>query len=187
MMMHSYQIENVVSLMSGKKDGRINPVAQASSLNPLGQFQGFEAIQKLASSSDNSMVDMFQDILIDMPVGDYFRKYIDKIMKQAQEDQDRSGRLEMAQVAEKLNTFSSAEQLVAIKNIWITEFHRWVMASCNETTQEHMDELLKAEADWETIQIIYNSFNKPDMNDSKGQALRNKFFNNLGHLYPDRS
>lgn len=62
-----------------------------------------------------------------MPVGEYFRKYIDKIAKGAQEDQDRSGRLEMAQIAEKLNTYSSAEQLVALKKIWITEFHRWIM------------------------------------------------------------
>lgn len=50
-----------------------------------------------------------------------------------------------------------------------------------------MDELLKAESDWETLQIIYNSFNKPEMNDAKGQGLRKKYFNNLGHLYPDRT
>ena len=55
-------------------------------MNPLGQFQGFDAIQKLASSADANMVEMFQDILIDMPVGEYFRKYIDKIAKGAQED-----------------------------------------------------------------------------------------------------
>jgi V-type H+-transporting ATPase subunit d len=50
-----------------------------------------------------------------------------------------------------------------------------------------MDDLLKAESDWETLQIIYNSFNKPEMNDAKGQGLRKKYFNNLGHLYPDRT
>lgn len=84
-MMHSYQIENVVSLMSSKKDSRMNPQAQASSMHPLGTFQGFEAIQKLAANSENNMVDLFQDILIDMPVGDYFRKYIDNIIKGYQE------------------------------------------------------------------------------------------------------
>ena len=50
-----------------------------------------------------------------------------------------------------------------------------------------MDEILKAESDWETLQIIYNSFNKPEMTDVKGQGLRKKYFNNLGHLYPDRT
>ena len=52
MMMHSYQIENVVSLMSGKKDGRINPAAQASSMNPLGEFTGLKPIEKLAAEAD---------------------------------------------------------------------------------------------------------------------------------------
>jgi len=50
-----------------------------------------------------------------------------------------------------------------------------------------MDDLLKAESDWETLQIIYNSFNKSEMSDAKGQGLRKKYFNNLGHLYPGRS
>lgn len=50
-----------------------------------------------------------------------------------------------------------------------------------------MDELLKCESDWETLQIIYNSFNKREMSDAKGQGLRKKYFNNLGHLYPDRT
>jgi vacuolar-type H+-ATPase subunit C/Vma6 len=50
-----------------------------------------------------------------------------------------------------------------------------------------MDELLKAESDWETLQIIYNSFNKPEMRDVNGKGRRNKYFNNLGHLYPDRT
>lgn len=61
------------------------------------------------------------------------------------------------------------------------------MANCNDTTKEIMDELLKAESDWETIQIIYNSFNRPDMSDARGQSLRSKYFNSLGHLYPDRT
>lgn len=50
-----------------------------------------------------------------------------------------------------------------------------------------MDDILKAESDWETLQIIYNSFSRPDMSDAKGQSMRKKFFNNLGHLYPGRA
>ena len=50
-----------------------------------------------------------------------------------------------------------------------------------------MDELLKAEADWETLQLLYNSFGRQDMSDAKGQGMRKKFFNNIGHLYPGRT
>ena len=80
MMMHSYQIENVVSLMQSKKDGRVAPVTSRASANPLGEFQGFQAIKSLAAEAD--IVNLFQDILIDLPVGEYFRKYIDKIISQ---------------------------------------------------------------------------------------------------------
>lgn len=82
---------------------------------------------------------------------------------------------------------SSSEIKVFLKKIWLISFHRWIMANCNEGTREVMDELLKAESDWETIQIIYNSFNRPGMADARGQSLRAKYFNNLGHLYPDRT
>lgn len=67
-----------------------------------------------------------------------------------------------------INDYSSSDIKVFLKKIWLTSFHRWIMSNCNGTTQEHMDELLKAEGDWETLQIIYNSFNKPEMKDSKG-------------------
>ena len=82
---------------------------------------------------------------------------------------------------------SSSEIKVFLKKIWLLSFHRWIMANCNEGTKAVMDEMLKAESDWETIQIIYNSFSRPDMADARGQSLRSKYFNNLGHLYPDRT
>ena len=61
------------------------------------------------------------------------------------------------------------------------------MANCNLETCEMMDSLLKAEADWETLQIIYNSLSKVSMHDAKGQGLRSKYFNTLGHLYPGKA
>ena len=86
-----------------------------------------------------------------------------------------------------INDYNASEFKVMLKKIWLISFHRWIMKNCNGTTKEHMDELLKVESDWETLQILYNSFNKPDMNDAKGQGMRKKYFNNLGHLYPGRT
>ena len=86
-----------------------------------------------------------------------------------------------------INDYSSSDQKVFLKKIWLAQFHRWIMSECNGGTQEQMDEILKAESDWETLQIIYNSFNKPEMADAKGQGLRKKYFNNRGHLSPDRT
>jgi len=50
-----------------------------------------------------------------------------------------------------------------------------------------MDELLKAESDWETLQILYNSMMSKEMSGAQGAGLRRNYFNNLGHLYPGYS
>lgn len=86
-----------------------------------------------------------------------------------------------------INDNSASEIKVMLKKIWLVSFHRWIMANCEGGTQMIMDELLKVESDWETLQIIYNSFSRPELSDAKGQALRKKFFNSLGYLYPERS
>jgi len=40
---------------------------------------------------------------------------------------------------------------IFLKKIWLMEFHRWIMARTNGGTQEIMDDILKAESDWETM------------------------------------
>jgi len=134
---------------------------------------------------------LFQEILIDLPVGEYFRKFIDSIISYIGADGRDGGnkeeRVTVEDISMMINDYSSSDIKVFLKKIWLVSFHRWIMKNCNGTTQEHMDELLKCESDWETLQIIYNSFNKPEMKDAKGQGLRKKYFNNLGHLYPGRT
>lgn len=50
-----------------------------------------------------------------------------------------------------INDYSSSEIKVFLKKIWLSHYHRWIMANCNGTTKDQMDELLKAESDWETL------------------------------------
>lgn len=189
-MMHCYQIENVVSYISGVRTN-LNPAIIQASMNPLGEFQGLKSVGSFASED---FVVLFQEILIDLPVGEYFRKFIDGIIENLGRAEGRdgdggAGRVSIEQVSQMLDQdqHSASETRVFLKKIWLISFHRWIMANCNETTKEHMDELLKAESDWETIQIIYNSFSRREMSDARGQSLREKYFNNLGHLYPDRT
>ena len=189
-MMHQYQIENVVSFISGVKN-QIDPAITTASLNPLGEFQGLKSVEKYAT---DDFVNLFQDILIDLPVGDYFRKFIDSIITYIdQKDGNnfggdkKDGGVNVEDISQMINDYSSSDIKVFLKKIWLVQFHRWIESNCNGGTKEHMSELLKCEGDWETLQIIYNSFNKREMSDAKGQGLRKKYFNNLGHLYPDRT
>jgi hypothetical protein len=50
-----------------------------------------------------------------------------------------------------IDDYSASELKVFLKKIWSVSFHRWIRENCNGGTIEHMDELLKAESDWETL------------------------------------
>lgn len=90
-------------------------------------------------------------------------------------------------ITNKIQEYSSSDLKILLKKIWLSHFHRWCMAHCNGGTQEMMDDILKAESDWEAIQLIYNSF-AGRREGSIGKDLRvEKFFNKLGHLYPGRT
>lgn len=184
-MMHYYQIENVIAFISGVKNNQ-DPGITKKALNPLGEFNGLKSVSSFAS---DDFVSLFQDILIDLPVGEYFRKFIDAITDHLKSEQgaEKNERITVDEISQMINDNSASEIKVMLKKIWLISFHRWIMANCNGGTKETMDYLLKCESDWETLQIIYNSFSRPEMNDAKGQGMRKKFFNNLGHLYPGRT
>jgi len=76
-MMHQYQIENIISYISGMNNQDISVLVEQ--MNPLGEFQGLKSVGSFASES---FIDIFQDILIDLPVGCYFRSFIDNLIAQ---------------------------------------------------------------------------------------------------------
>jgi len=46
-----------------------------ASLNPLGELD--QSLKEVASFANEELVILFQEILIDLPCSDYFRKFID--------------------------------------------------------------------------------------------------------------
>ena len=50
-----------------------------------------------------------------------------------------------------------------------------------------MQDLLKFESDWQTIQIIENSRSFQGLVDGRGESERRKYISKVGYLYPDRS
>lgn len=158
-MMHLYQIENVVSFIGGAK-AKMDPAITKQGMNPLGEFQGLKSVSSFASED---IVSLFQDILIDLPCGVYFRKFIDKSIEDISKDKDQNQGMDKVTVEDiqrMMENESSQDIKMQLKNIWLSEFHKWIMANCNPSTQEEMSNILKAESDWETLQIIYNSFGK---------------------------
>lgn len=151
-MMHYYQIENVIAFISGVKNNQ-DPGITKKALNPLGEFSGLKSVSSFASED---FVSLFQDILIDLPVGEYFRKFIDSIIAILGQSDNEGGqrnneRINVDQISEMINDYSASDIKVFLKKIWLISFHRWIMTNCNGTTQEIMDDILKTESDWETL------------------------------------
>ena len=184
-MMHLYQIENVIAYISGVKNNQDIGITKKA-LNPLGEFAGIQSVSAFAA---DDLVSLFQGILIDLPVGEYFRKFIDTITDHLKEGGGEKGneKVSVEEITQMINDNTASEIKVMLKKIWLISFHRWIMSNCNEATCEVMDDILKTESDWETMQIIYNSFNRNELTNAKGQSMRKKYFNNLGHLYPSRT
>ena len=118
-MMHCYQIENVVSFISGVKNNQ-DPAITIASMNPLGEFAGLKSVSSFASED---FVTLFYDILIDLPVGDYFRKFIDSIISYIGNDAQggsREERVTVEDISQMINDYSSSDIKVFLKKIWLS-------------------------------------------------------------------
>ena len=128
-----------MSYISGVKNN-IDPAITTASLNPLGEFSGLKSIGNFASEE---FVNLFQEILVDLPVGDYFRKFIDSIITyigqsghEGMGGDKREDRITVEDISQMINDYSSSDIKVFLKKIWLVQFHRWIMENCNGTTQE---------------------------------------------------
>jgi vacuolar-type H+-ATPase subunit C/Vma6 len=135
-MMHIYQIENVIAFISGVKNNQ-DPGITKKALNPLGEFNGLKSVSSFAS---DDFVSLFQEILIDLPVGDYFRKFIDAItdhLKQEGGNDNRGNeRITVDEITQMINDNSASEIKMMLKKIWLISFHRWIQGNCNGGTKE---------------------------------------------------
>jgi len=131
-MMHYYQIENVIAFISGVKNNQ-DPGITKKALNPLGEFNGLKSVSSFAA---DDFVSLFQDILIDLPVGEYFRKFIDAITDhlKAEQGKESQERISVDEITQMINDNSASEIKVMLKKIWLITFHRWTMANCNGGT-----------------------------------------------------
>lgn len=84
MMLHKYQIENVVFIIEGLKGQRsIEELMRTA--DPLGKFPELKNIQPIEGDDYASL---YQSVLIDLPVGVYFRKFLNEVTAGAAADQN---------------------------------------------------------------------------------------------------
>ena len=180
-MLHRYQIENVVYLIEGLKSHRSIEDLMRNA-DPLGDFPELKNVQPV---DGDDYASLYQQVLIDLPIGNYFRKFLDEVTAHAAADDAVT--MDAKFVAEVLQDKSMLQIQHHLNKIWLQEFYTFCHTELMETSQRMMTDLLKFESDLQTIQIIENYGN---MSVADGQALlyseRKKYISKVGYLYPER-
>ena len=52
----------------------------------------------------------------------------------------------------------------SLKKLWLEDFYEFCQTKLNPTSREMMCSLLKFEADFKTIQVVYNSIGNKELN-----------------------
>jgi len=181
-MLHRYQIENVVFIIEGLKGQRTIEELMRTA-DPLGYFPEMKNIQPIEGDDYASL---YQSVLVDLPVGLYFRKFLNEITAGAASDSNQD--IDTKFIAEVMKDYSLQQIQLRVKKIWLHEFYEFCTTRLGEKSQEIMGDLLKFESDMMTIQVIENSRNYSQFLSARGrEAERKKYISKVGYLYPDRS
>jgi V-type H+-transporting ATPase subunit d len=152
-------------------------------MDPLGYFPELKNIRTV---DGDDYATLYQQVLVDLPIGVYFRKFIDDFVGNMGGD-DAGSKKDAKYISELMKDFKSEKIKNLLKKIWLKEFHKFCSTNLNDTTKAMMEDLLKFESDCMTIQIIYNSIGNKELVGVKGrESERKKYINNFGYLYPGK-
>lgn len=144
-MLHRYQIENVIFVMEGLKRNRSIEDLMRSA-DPLGDFPELKNVQPVEGDDYASL---YQQVLIDLPIGNYFRKFLDEITANfATED---GVQLDAKFVADLLKEKHMLQIQNHLNKIWLQDFYKFCTSELGETSRRFMSDLLRFEADMQTI------------------------------------
>jgi V-type H+-transporting ATPase subunit d len=172
-MLHGYQIDNVVFLIEGLKSGR-NTAELMNAVDPLGYFKELKYVQPIEG---DDYAGLYQNVLIDLPVGVYFRKFINEITDSTTGEDS---------IAERMRDYSLQQIQLRVRKIWLEELFDFCETKLQPTSAEVMSDFIKFEADCQTIQIIANSLMVGSTNSVNREMERKKYITKVGYLYPER-
>ena len=170
MIRHKYMIDNVINIIEGIKNKTDKNVIESRN-EPLGFLKEISGLLKL---DYKKIEDLYEDVLIDTEVGVYFSKFLEEVLS-------ASDNKNVATINNFLQALKPEEIKNYLKKIWLEYFYHFCK-TLNPTTAEIMEDLLKYEADCQTIQIVYNSL---AYNNQFQEEERKKVIPYFGFLYPE--
>jgi len=169
-------IDNVINIIEGSKVKKIGKEKENKDLiqsrsEPLGYLP---EISGMVNMDVRKLDELYEDILIDTEVGFYFSQFLEEVMSSSDNKNIGSIQNYLTELQpEKIKNY--------LKKIWLEYFY-YYCESIGGITWDIMEDLLKFEADCQSIQIIYNSLGF-DFNLAQ-EAERKKVMPNFGYLYP---
>jgi V-type H+-transporting ATPase subunit d len=163
-----HMIENVMNIMDGLKAGILFTKLFAA-VDPLGYFP--ELKQTEIGSQDISS--LYEYVLIDSPIAEFFLPYLESY--NVNRDMKNFNEVQGFFKEERPEKVRSM-----LKKIHLEAFYRHC-ETLNETSRQQMLDLLTMEADFKTIQVVYNS-----LEDSREEKtmVRAKLSPIVGQFYP---
>jgi V-type H+-transporting ATPase subunit d len=114
--------------------------------------------------------------LIDTPIGQYFREFMETI---------GSGASSMPEVSAVLTETDLEIMKNLLKKAWLEDFYYFCTESLSgSTTEAMMGDLLRSEADFRVLMVTLNALNSP-LGTSQQISDRNALYPSFGYLYPD--
>lgn len=169
-MLHPYQIENVVNIIEGVKNN-VDLAVLLKRADPLGDFPELKNIRTVEG---DDYAQLFQTVLIDLPIGIYFREFMEELLLS---DPNK----DIGNIPILMKDYKPEKIKNLLRKNWLMEFNQFIQKNTNGLTQEVMEDILKFEADCMTMQIIYNSIGNKELGSIKGrEGDRRKYITNLG-------
>jgi len=161
-----YMIDNTVSMIEGIRNHKKEHDLDAN-LNPLGIYP---ELRNLKSEKEDPNV-LYETVLVESPLCDYFLRLLEG--NTAYTKMEQIGGFFQEKHAEVLRS--------VLKKFWIEDFIQFC-EGLNGISADNMIHLLKTEADFMTINVIYNTFK----DEKKQREEQRKFLlPACGYFYPD--
>eukprot|EP00330_Aristerostoma_sp_ATCC50986_P012422 CAMPEP_0114594136 /NCGR_PEP_ID=MMETSP0125-20121206/15762_1 /TAXON_ID=485358 ORGANISM="Aristerostoma sp., Strain ATCC 50986" /NCGR_SAMPLE_ID=MMETSP0125 /ASSEMBLY_ACC=CAM_ASM_000245 /LENGTH=369 /DNA_ID=CAMNT_0001794077 /DNA_START=42 /DNA_END=1151 /DNA_ORIENTATION=+ len=171
-----YMIDNVVNVIEGIKN-KIEPDILLANIDPLGYFPEIKNM-KIVDADDYGT--LYSTVLIDTPVGPYFMKFLEDVIGEGNQN------ISMHEIQALFKDLKPETIRTSLKKMWLEDFFAFCEKNLSDVSQDFMLDLLNFEADFKTIQIIYNSIGNKDFASAANRsATRKRLCPALGYLYPD--
>lgn len=170
---YEYLISNVVAIIAATVKG--TPAEEVlEHCHPLGRSPYLKSM--LTFDREDSILDLYRVVLVDMPVAKYFAKFFDHEVNSGEPSKALQGTFKEMDI----NVISDH-----LRKLWLEDFYAYCERLGGDTWTI-MKELLEFEADRRAVEIVHNSIAvKSSLNDPNNRGARQELFCTFGKLYPE--